>query len=150
MVFSKGLFCIRLHCSIIPSSFTQCQNWNDWQIWHKLTVLAGRESVNKQYFFVAQADVLEAIFNQAQICRVFIAVFAYKDTKKHHFKNTHLLAELVHIFLTTRLLYVSTFSLGGSTELLDPQINAFSQSRLYQLLMNFVSYTRRIIVSHSH
>ena len=31
------------------------------------------------------------------------------------------LAELVHLFLTTRLLYVFTFSLGGSTEPpLDP------------------------------
>ena len=35
------------------------------------------------------------------------------------------LAELVHFFLTTRLLYVFTFSLGGSTEppLDPPQIS---------------------------
>ena len=56
--------------------------------------------------FIAQADVLGAIFNYAQICLVFIAVFAYKDTKKYHFQKIYLLAELVHFFLTTRLLYV--------------------------------------------
>ena len=48
--------------------------------------------------FIAQADVLGAIFNYAQICLVFIAVFAYKDTKKYHFQKIYLLAELVHFF----------------------------------------------------
>ena len=57
----------------------------------------------------------------AQICLVFIAVFAYKDTKKYPFQKIYLLAELVHYFLTMRLLYIFTFSLGGSTEPpLDP------------------------------
>ena len=34
-----------------------------------------------------------------------------------------LLAELVHFFLTTRFLYVFTFSLGGSTEPPEPPLD---------------------------
>ena len=34
----------------------------------------------------------------AQICLVFITVFAYKDTKKYPFQKIHLLAELVLFF----------------------------------------------------
>ena len=34
----------------------------------------------------------------AQICLVFIAVFAYKDTKKYPFQKIYLLAELVPFF----------------------------------------------------
>ena len=37
----------------------------------------------------------------AQVCLVFIAVFAYKDTKNYPFQKIYLLAELVHFFLTT-------------------------------------------------
>ena len=59
----------------------------------------------------------------AQICLVFIAVFAYKDTKKYPFQKIYLLAELVHFFLTTRLLYIFTFSLGGSTEPPEPPLD---------------------------
>ena len=73
--------------------------------------------------FITQVDVLEAIFNKAQICLVFIAVFVYKDTKKYHFQKIYLLAELVHFFLTTPLSYVFTFSLEGSTEPLEPPLD---------------------------
>ena len=59
----------------------------------------------------------------AQICLVFIAVFAYKDTKKYPFQKIYVLAELVHFFLTTRLLYIFTFSLGGSTEPPEPPLD---------------------------
>ena len=62
-------------------------------------------------------------FEMAQICLVFIAVFAYKDTKKYPFQKIYLLAELVHFFLTTRLLYIFTFSLGGSTEPPEPPLD---------------------------
>ena len=59
----------------------------------------------------------------AQICLVFIAVFVYKDTKKYPSQKIYLLPELVHFFLTTRLLYIFAFSLGGSTEPPEPPLD---------------------------
>ena len=38
-------------------------------------------------------------------------------------QKIYLLAELVHFFLTTRLLYVFTFSLRGSTEPPEPPLD---------------------------
>ena len=40
------------------------------------------------------------------------------------------LAELVHLFLTMRLLYVFTSSLGGSTEQPDPPLDTPQSARL--------------------
>ena len=118
-----------LQCSIIPSSFTQCRNWNDCQIWHKLSVLAGCVSVNKQFFFQsAQAEILEAIFNKVQICRVFIAVFAYKDAKKYHFQKTYLLAELVHFFFDHTFVIRFYVQFDQTTPRSAPAIATFSHS----------------------
>ena len=64
----------------------------------------------------------------------------FLNTENNHFQKVYLLAELVHFFLTTRLLYVFTFSLGGSTEPpLDPPQSAqcaaaFTRGRIAFLL----------------
>ena len=52
---------------------------------------------------------------------LFLLLFS--RTKKHPFQKIYLLAELVHFFFTTRLLYVFTFSLEGSTEPPEPPLD---------------------------
>ena len=52
----------------------------------------------------------------------------HKDTKKHHL---YLLAELVHFFLTTHLLYAFTFSLGGLTEPPEPPLDPPQFTHVY-------------------
>ena len=121
--------------------------------------MIGRFGINCQFWrdvkalissnFIAQADVLEVIFNWAQICLVFIAVFAYNDTKKYHFQKIYLLAELVHSFLTTRFLYVFTLSLGGSTEPPEPPLDPPQLSRTsIQVLLKFQLIGKRNSCAH--
>ena len=83
-------------------------------------------------------------FEMAQICLVFIAGFAYKDTKKYPFQKIYLLAELVHFFLTTRLLYIFTFSLGGSTEPPEPPLNPPQDMFLKNGLQQLVPWTKTV------
>lgn len=122
MDFSKGWSCIRLHCSIIPSSFTQCRNWNDWQIWHELSVLAGRVSVNKQEFYSSSGRT-RGHFQLGTNLACFYFCFGVPRHKEISFSKDIFITKSAHFFFYHAFAIRFMFSLGRSTEPPEPPLD---------------------------